>query len=233
MAEGLKEVRASIQKNIDTRQGGAAEKKLKRLAGCIDRGIEAVANTLAKIPCYVEDLRAMYHMFDPKTGGSADRRTKFATLRAKLRASGDPIQRKMADVMKSFEPGLFAGGNKLAWLQDNLDLERWFRTPKAHRRKIHGRQHAGVSIVQEGPSLVLALDAHLNHRRPFTEEELQPYLGAMPTPEELDAIERRKTMRRGSSRKARPGLLADLETRYAPPPPAKKRVRSRNHETGG
>lgn len=233
MAEGLKEVRASIHRNIDTGQGGVAEKNLKRLAGCIDRGIDAVADMLEKIPCYVEDLRAMHRMFDPETGGSTPRKARFASLRAKLQASGDPIQRKMADVMKSFEPGLFAGGNKLAWLQDNLDLERWFRTPKAHRRKIHGRQHAGVSIVQEGPSLVLALDAHLRHRRPFTEEELQPYLGAMPTPEELDAIERRKTMRRGSSREARPGLLTDLETRYAPPRPAKKRLKSRNHESGG
>jgi hypothetical protein len=233
MAEGLKEVRASIQKNIDTRQGGLAEKNFKRLAGCIDRGVDAVAEALEKIPCYVEDLRAMHRMFDPKTGKTKRRKSEFASLRTKLQASGDPIQRKMAEVMKSFEPGLFAGGDKLAWLQDNLDLERWFRTPKAHRRKIHGRQHAGVSIVQEGPSLVLALDAHLQHRRPFTEEELKPYLGAMPTPEELDAIERRKTMRRGASRKARPGLLENLETRYAPQPRSKKRSKSQNHESGG
>lgn len=233
MAEGLKEVRASIQRNIDTRQGGIAEKNLKRLAGCIDRGMEAVADALKQIPCYVEDLRAMYRMFDPETGTCARRKSMFAELRARLETSGDPIQKKMASVMKSFEPGLFAGGDKFAWLKDNLDLERWFRTPKAHRRKIHGRQHAGVSIVQEGPSLVLALDAHLQHRRPFAEEELQPYLGAMPTPEELDAIERRKTMRRGASRKTRRGLLSNLETRYAPQPSPKRRSRTQNHESGG
>ncbi len=67
-------------------------------------------------------------------------------------------------IMTSFELGLFAGGDNADLPRDNLDLERWFRQPKGHERRIHGRCPAGVRIVQEGPTLVLALDAH--HRPP-------------------------------------------------------------------
>ena len=229
MAEGLKEVRASIQKNIDARQGGVAEKNLKRLAGCIDRGIEEVATALEKIPCYVDDLRSVHRTLDPQTGTATRRKAAFQQIYTRLRQSGDATRQAMAVVMESFKTGLFAGGNSLATLQDNLDLERWFRLPKAHQRKIHGRQHAGVSIVHEGPSLVLALDAHHSHPRPFTEDELKPYLGAMPTAEEIEAIERRKTMRRGASRRSRPGLLENLEVRYGGKRRPGRRSKSGSH----
>ena len=55
---------------------------------------------------------------------------------------------------------------------DNLDLERWFRLPKGHERRIHGHRHAGVRIVQEGPTLVHALDAH--HDPPRTIRRRRP-----------------------------------------------------------
>ena len=29
--------------------------------------------------------------------------------------------------MSSFQPGLFAGGDEVDQVRDNLDLERWFR----------------------------------------------------------------------------------------------------------
>ena len=48
--------------------------------------------------------------------------------------------------------------------RDNLDLERWFRVPKGHERRIHGRCHAGVRIVQEGATMLLALDAQPSFR---------------------------------------------------------------------
>ena len=65
--------------------------------------------------------------------------------------------------MLSFLAGLFVGEGKFEAIKDNLDLERWFRLPKSHERRIHGHRHAGVRIVQEGPTLVHALDAHAAH----------------------------------------------------------------------
>jgi len=55
----------------------------------------------------------------------------------------------MAQVMISFLAGLFVGENTFEEFKDNLDLERWFRLPKSHERRIHGHRHAGVRIVQE------------------------------------------------------------------------------------
>ncbi len=80
----------------------------------------------------------------------------------------DPIRRHMAAVMIGFLAGLFVGEGKFEEIRDNLDLERWFRLPKSHERRIHGHRHAGVRIVQDGPTLVPALDAHAEHPGPFT-----------------------------------------------------------------
>jgi hypothetical protein len=120
----------------------------------------------------------------------------------------------MAAVMRSFEPGLFVGGGGPDLPDDNLDLERWFRQPKGHERRIHGHRHAGVRIVQEGPTLLLALDAHLAHPEPWEAEDLRPYSKAQPPGHQSESIHRRKVMRKARSKKKRGSLLAELERRY-------------------
>jgi hypothetical protein len=130
----------------------------------------------------------------------------------------DPIRRKMAGVMISFLAGLFVGAGKFEAIVDNLDLERWFRLPKSHERRIHGHRHAGVRIVQEGPTLVPALDAHGAHPGPFTVADLLPYRTAREPPSQEQALNRRKVMRKARSQKKRAALLADLERRYRDSP---------------
>jgi hypothetical protein len=130
----------------------------------------------------------------------------------------DSIRQKMARVMISFLAGLFVGEGKFEAIRDNLDLERWFRLPKGHERRIHGHRHAGVRIVQEGPTLVHALDAHVAHPEPFTVTELLPYRTAREPPSQELALDRRKIMRKARSPKRRPLLLADLERRYRESP---------------
>lgn len=120
----------------------------------------------------------------------------------------------MALLMTSFLGGLFVGDGKWEQIKDNLDLERWFRLPKSHERRIHGHRHAGVRIVQDGPTLVLALDAHLAHPGLFTVGELLPYRTAREPPCQVEALKRRKVMRKARSKKKRPILLAELERRY-------------------
>jgi hypothetical protein len=92
----------------------------------------------------------------------------------RFEGSAKAIHQHMAKVMTSFLAGLFVGGASVDGIKDNLDLERWFRRPKSHERRIHGHRHAGVRIVQEGPTLVHALDAHVTHPQPFTAEDLVP-----------------------------------------------------------
>jgi hypothetical protein len=124
----------------------------------------------------------------------------------------------MAQVMLSFAAGLFVGPGIFEAIRDNLDLERWFRLPKSHERRIHGHRHAGIRIVLEGPTLVHALDAHATHPDPFTAADLLPYRAAQEPACQREALQRRKIMRKGRSTKKRPLLLAELERRYRESP---------------
>jgi hypothetical protein len=151
---------------------------------------------------------------DPKTGTSAERRERFDRLAAELKQSPDEVYQHMATTMASFAPGLFAGGDDADLPVDNLDLERAFRLPKGHERRIHGHAHAGVRIVQRGPTLLLVLDAHARHPEPLRVEDLVPWVNAKMPDSQRTCLRRRQIMRRARSTKRRPLLLAELEQRY-------------------
>jgi len=163
---------------------------------------------------YVEDVRSIQATLEPDSGTRAQRQARFEVLQEQFHKSDDAIQQHMGHVMGSFAPGLFVGGEEADMPQDNLELERWFKQPKGHERRIHGRQHAGVRIVQEGPTLLLALDAHLAHPEPFTGADLWPYHDHPAPACQRQALHRRTMMRRARSKKQRPVLLAELERRY-------------------
>ena len=191
---------------------------LERLAGYIDKGRNLVVQTQKQVAGYVVTIREVDALLDPATNPCPHRKQLYDALARKLLADADPICQQMGRVMASFKPGLFAGGDRGAWPSDNLDLERWFRLPKGHERRIHGRCHAGVRIVQEGATMMLALDAHRHHPQPFTEKELRPYRYAEAPASQKEVIHRRKVMRAARSTKKRPGLLRKLEERYAASP---------------
>jgi len=173
-----------------------------------------VAEDLPAIQGHVEAVRSIAATLDPALGDCAARETRFTVLREQLQASADSVRRQMAKVLASFQPGLFAGGDAADLPPDNLDLERWFRNPKGHERRIHGHRHAGVRIVLEGPTLIHALDVHQRHPEPLTVADLLPYRHATPPPSQRQALARRSLMRRARSSKKRPHLLAELEARY-------------------
>jgi len=174
-----------------------------------------VAATQNQVAGYVGTIRKVDATLDPATSGCAKRKQLYGALTRKLLADHDPISQQMGRVMANFKPGIFAGGDRGDWPRDNLDLERWFRLPKGHERRIHGRCHAGVRIVQEGATMMLALDAHRHHPQPFTEAELRPYRDAEVPDSQKEVIHRRKVMRAARSTKKRAALLRKLEQRYA------------------
>jgi hypothetical protein len=184
------------------------------LAACIDKGLDLVRPQQETIRCHVETIREVAATLDPEEKESAQRLSDFDAILARLDGDGDPIHERMAGSMRGFRAGLFAGGDDLDDVRDNLDLERWFRLPKGHERRIHGHRHAGVRIVQEGPTLVHALDAHVAHPEPFRVEDLLPYRSARAPECQREAIHRRKMMRKARSQTKRPKLLAELERRY-------------------
>ena len=197
---------------------GVAETQLGRLARCINRGLEHVRAEQETIQEYVKEIRKVATTLESKGDDYKARRKRFKHLIQRFERVADPIYGHMAKVMISFLAGLFVGGAKFEEIRDNLDLERWFRLPKSHERRIHGHRHAGVRIVQDGPTLVLALDAHWSHPGPFTPEELLPYRMARVPPCQSQALTRRKIMRKARSKKKRPILLAELERRYRESP---------------
>jgi len=154
----------------------------------------------------VAEIAKVAATLEEDSGGRKERRQAYEKLQREYKGKGDDDEfyEHLARMMLDWEPGLFVGprakkGEK--GLRDNLELERWFRKPKRHERKIHGRQHAGVRIVQEGATLVLVLDAHDAHDGPFTAAELLPYWPAEEPLEQQEAIQRRKIMRQARSKK--------------------------------
>lgn len=166
----------------------------------------------------VAEVRRVQATLDQASGTSAQRQERFEKLQGELASSSDGVRQQMAVVMASFLVGLFVGGEDPGLPQDNLELERWFRLPKGHERRIHGHRHAGVRLVQQGATLLPALDAHRGHDEPFTAADLQPYRKAQAPPCQQEALHRRKVMRKARSKKKRPLLLAELERRYKASP---------------
>jgi hypothetical protein len=162
----------------------------------------------------VAEVRLVAATLDPESSRLKERRAQFATLQEQWAQSDVPFHEHLSKLMANWAPGLFAGGKagKVPW--DNLDLERWFRLPKGHERRIHGHQHAGVRLVREGATLLPALDAHREHDGLFTAEELYPYR-EQPLPTDQEAAQsRHRIMRRARSRRQRAQLLQELEQRY-------------------
>lgn len=190
---------------------------MQRLTASIDRGLELVKETQAKVRRDVKKVQAVADTLDPANGSLEKRRGEFQQLQQRFSRQKNPLSRHLVKLMTSFVAGLFVGPVE-DLPGDNLGLERWFRKPKSHERRIHGRRHAGVRLVQEGPTLVLTLDAHMQHPEPFVAEDLIPYLAAQPPPSQQAAIACRRIMRKARSSKKRPALLAELEERYRSAP---------------
>ena len=188
---------------------------LKRLAGCIDRGLAVSRDALEQVGLYAQDLQAVDGILRPSDAATGEEReARFISLPQGWQSSTDPVAQQCAKMLSSCEPGVVVGGEAADVPADNGDLERWFKGPKGHERRIHGHRHAGVRIVSQGPTLMLALDVHVHHDSPFTVEDLAPYGHARVPESQQQAVERGKIMRQARSRKKRPVLLADLEKRY-------------------
>jgi hypothetical protein len=180
--------------------------------------LDAVRADQATLRSDVKDIEEVAATLEPEAQPCADRQQQFEALMDRFERTQDPIHPQMVQVMMSFVAGLFVGEGTWAALRDHLDLERWFRLPKSHERRIHGHRHAGIRIVVEGPTLVHALDVHAAHPEPFTVADLLPYRTAREPPCQTQALNRRKIMRKARAKKRRPLLLADLERRYRESP---------------
>jgi hypothetical protein len=181
----------------------------------MDRGRAVARDPLAHVGLSAQDLQAVDGILGPSaTATRAEREARCISLQQEWESSADPVAQPFAKRMSGFAPGLFGGGEMAEFPADNVDVERWFKGPKGHERRIHGHCHAGVRLVRQGPTLMLALDAQVHHDGPCTVDDLEPYGHARVPESQQQAVDRGKIMRQARSRKKRPVLRTDLETRY-------------------
>lgn len=202
MARALTAVLHSLERNL-TYPSTPISGTLKRLSGFIQRGLSIYEQEKRHIEEYVDDIKRIFETLSPDNGTLTTRQAQFQALKVQLAQTKDAIKMSMSEVMQSFEKGLFMGSDDLDRdiPRDNLDLERWFKKPKGHERRIHGRQHAGIRLVCEGPTLLPALDAHLTRTAPFTYQELLPYVEAKAPESQIKSLERHRIMKKAISKK--------------------------------
>jgi hypothetical protein len=139
MAKALEEVEQKIERNMALPI--PIYSALTRLHGYIKRGLSIYYTEQKEIKKYVKEIEFVTNTLDSETGTAKKRLAKFRRLKLRLSMSKDSVKNHMSEIMHSFEAGLFVGDDNLSIPEDNLDLERWFKKPKGHERKIHGHKH--------------------------------------------------------------------------------------------
>jgi len=201
MAEALGDVRASLPRHLGAHRGGRAHPQLQRLAGGSDRGGAAGQAAHHVVRQHLQESERVAATRTCANGSATARQAPCTPLQEECTGHAPPFYPHGAGVMASVAAGLFVGGDTRPGLQDNVELERWFRKPKGHERHSHGHRHAGGRIVHEGPTLLLALDAHGTPPEPFTAHDLAPYQDASVPPCQVEALHRRKIMRTARAKK--------------------------------
>jgi hypothetical protein len=203
MLEALGDVQKSLRRVASSRKAGPAFDLLARLRGFIDRGVADQRKPFIRVRQYTQQVRQVMNLLTNVDGlAMANRQSRFtAKLKVFQRHGNDKIYAHFAKVMASFQRGLFTHAKLTAYPRDNLDLERWFRCPKSHERRIHGHRHAAVRIVREGPTLAPTLDAHASHPGVFSRKDLFPFRFASPPTSQLAAQQRHAIMRQSRSKK--------------------------------
>lgn len=203
MLEALGDVQKSLGRIASSGKVGPEIDLLARLRGFIDRGVADQRESFTRVRQCTRQVRQVMKLLTGEDGlPLAKRKSRFA---AKLdefqRGEDDRVYAHFAKVMASFCPGLFVRAKLASYPRDNLDLERWFRCPKSHERRIHGHRHAGIRIVRDGPTLIPTLDAHASHPGVFNREDLFPFRMASPPPSQLASQQRHAIMRQSRSKK--------------------------------
>ena len=203
MLEAISDIQESLDRVVSSGKVGPAFNLLKRLKGFIDRGVADQQESFARVREYTDQVRQVMDLLTDSNGPPlAEREEQFAAKVESFQClATDAVYSHFAKVMTSFQSGLFAGADMTSYPRDNLDLERWFRQPKSHERRVHGHCHAGVRIVREGPTLAPTLDAHTSHPGVFTREDLFPFRMASPPPSQLASQQRHGIMRKSRSKK--------------------------------
>lgn len=197
----LEEIRDSLRKLLALQRKAVIDPWLARLANYIDLGLTLYDDHKSEVMEGTRLVRLAVSFLESGSKPYKKRKMHFRRLAKQLSKSKESIKITMGKMMLRFCDGLFAGGDDLDFPADNLALERWFKNPKGHSRRITGNLHVGTKSVYEGPTLIPTLDAHLEMENPLTYNDLCKYIDAQVPVSEKEATERKRTMTRAASKK--------------------------------
>jgi len=126
MLEALHDVQESLGRIESSGKRNPAIKLLVRLKGFIDRGVADQQESFSRVKKYTAQVR---HVMDLLADESelpwAERELLFTAKIEEFQSiENDAVCSHFAKIMKSFQPGLFAGTAMTSYPRDNLDLER-------------------------------------------------------------------------------------------------------------
>lgn len=111
---------------------------MKRLHSYIKRGLSIYYSEQKEVEKYTNEIKIVANTLNSETGKLKNRLAKFRRLKSRFKNADDLIKNQMSEIMHSFRALLFVGDDNLSIPKAYLDLERWFKKPKGHERKIHG-----------------------------------------------------------------------------------------------
>jgi len=132
---------------------GRAGKPLRRLAGCIDRGLTAVADEREGYKRAREGGGPRAGTAGPGKRRGARRRERFESLQGDLASSRDGVRQQMAVGRVRFLAGYsWVGGQGPAPRQPGVGEVG--SLAQGHERRGHGHRHGGVRLVRQGAALI-------------------------------------------------------------------------------
>jgi hypothetical protein len=106
MASAVESVCQSLERNL-SQPPTPISSKLKRLYGCIQRGLSIYTQEKAHLREYMKDLKRVFETLNPEQGALAERRARFRQLTMQFAEAADPVTTYMSTIMQRFEGELF------------------------------------------------------------------------------------------------------------------------------
>ncbi len=137
MADALMGVRRSLDANM-AKPTTPIRNALQRLHGYIQRGLDRYDEDRIRIARPLGAVLVAWRLLHPKDGRRQPCRPMFHRFAEHFQDADEPSIHHIGATMLSFEDGLFSGGDDLDLPDDNLDLERWIKGPKAGQSRYIG-----------------------------------------------------------------------------------------------
>ena len=195
------DVRASLQRNLDAHRGGRAPPQRQRLAACIDRGMAAVQAEHQSVRQPLQAIERVAATLLQTNGSATERQAQCTRLQEAFAGLATPFYHHVAggwpavpQASSSVETRGHASRTTWIWSVG-------FESPKGTSDVSTGTGMRGCASCRKAPRSCWCWTAQVTHPEPCTAHDLEPYQDASAPPCQVEAIHRRKIMRKARSKK--------------------------------